>query len=484
MNIDWVPAAPDSIRTATFFVHSVSPSAVYSGDISTAAEITRFVTSASQSNFEASVTLQWHDELYGANQPSPGQILEMRLSGQQLAVYIIASVVDFNLSSGSKQMTVVARSRDALPVWRNTRRVTDIYPVATPVSTICLSIAYMLGLTDPEVSIPEGIMYTVHSNTQLADITPWEMLITLLQSSGLEPYVDARGKLKTISRDTQRAPDIILTDNRRLISVSGSKSTSPVTEVRIKWLDPKLTEVAQQDQKLADATITAGFFQLEQNKDIQFSADGRQRAAETYLVIKQTANSGLLPVCDEEYAQLSPTTGLITLTTYAWVPILATAAMIAKFIAHNTPDEATVEFGPTVPIGRVYEYIADAVILLTMMSIGTGIYEVWGIPYDYVHARNTTVAYNSTATPWELNAMEIETDFVMDEAQAQDFAIRELLYSYRSASNYGIKIVDDPRVENGDIIALQDGTKLYVTGYKRDLSIGAEAVLDIRGFRV
>ena len=52
---------------------------------------------------------------------------------------------------------------------------------------------------------------------------------------------------------------------------------------------------------LANATITAGFFQLEQNKDISFSDDATQRAADTYMVIKQSANSGLIDFCDEEY---------------------------------------------------------------------------------------------------------------------------------------------------------------------------------------
>jgi hypothetical protein len=43
--------------------------------------------------------------------------------------------------------------------------------------------------------------------------------------------------------------------------------------------------------------------------------------------------------------------------------------------------------------------------------------------------------------------------------------------------------VDDPRIERGDIIALKDGSRVYVTDYTRDLSFGAPATLDITGFR-
>ena len=41
-----------------------------------------------------------------------------------------------------------------------------------------------------------------------------------------------------------------------------------------------------------------------------------------------------------------------------------------------------------------------------------------------------------------------------------------------------------PRIERGDIVELQDGTRVYVTEYSRDLGHGAPAVLNIDGFRV
>jgi hypothetical protein len=309
------------------------------------------------------------------------------------------------------------------------------------------------------------------------------MFTVLMQPSGLEPYVDARGRFKAISRDTTRAADITLSDNTRLLSVNGSKSRSPVTEVKIKWLDPNLTEVSQQDRMLDRATMTAGFFKLKLERDVTFSQDGTQRARNTHMVVRQSANAGLLPVCSEDYSQKSITGGQIVLTTYAWVPGLATAAIAAKVAAHNIPD-GVVSFGSfTIPIGRKVEAVADVVLFLTMMSIGTGVYEIWGTPYDMVHARNTTTAYGKTVQDWEINVAEIENDFVMNQQQSEGFAVRELIYAYRSASSYNISIVDDPRIERGDIIALKDGSRVYVTDYARDLSIGAPATLDITGFR-
>ncbi len=397
---------------------------------------------------------------------------------------IIQSINSYTLSTGNKSMNVTARSRDATPAWRDMRRVTDVYTIGTELDLIVRNVLYGMGLLDPEMDIPPLSMQIVQCNMQLSDLPPWQMLTVLLQPAGFEPYVDTLGRVKAIQRSVTRTPDIALTDNTRLISVQGSKSKPSVTEVRLKWIDPNLSLVDQVDRSLFSASITAGFFQLRQRKDVYFSADQSQRARDTRLVIRQSANSGLLPVCSEEYEQFTPTTGRISLETALWVPALATGAMLVKLNAHLTPD-GVVSFGggSTIPIGRVYEFAADAVLFITMMSLGTGHYEIWGTPYDSVHALNTTTAYNEAASVWETNVLEIQNDLVMDEAGAQAFAIRELIYATRSTSSYGITMVDDLRVEKGDIISLSDDSRLYVTDYRRDLTFGSPATLEIQGFR-
>lgn len=481
MDSDWSPIALDSKREVTVFLHDATPLEVLQ-ESSTGVDITRHVESGRQSAKECSLTLRWHHELTGVDEPTIDQVIEVRLSDQQLWVGVLQTIDDYRTESGERSMRVVARSRDATPLWRNTRRVTPIYPLATSVSYIAEQVALAIGLDAAEISLPDVGIYTVHSNTQLADLTPWQMLTTLLQPAGLEPFVTARGRLGAISRDTQRPADIVIADERRLLRIGGSKGRPTISEVQVKWLDPLLTEVAQQTQILGQATITAGFFQVKQKKKITFSQDERQRARDTYLVVRQSANSGLLRVCKEEYAQTTQQAGEIRLTTHYWVPALATYAMFLKLQAHSTPDG--VAGAATIPAGRLMEYAADATLFLTMMSIGTGQYEVWGTPFDYVHARNTTSAYNKATKPWAVNVAEIENDFVTNDAQAKSFAVRELIYEYRAASSWGLTIVDDPRIEPGDIIEMPEGERVYVTDYAREIKNGAPAVLDVQGFRV
>jgi hypothetical protein len=280
---------------------------------------------------------------------------------------------------------------------------------------------------------------------------------------------------------------VVLTEDR-VVAITGSKKTSPLTSVRILWLDPNLSEVLHQDQVIATATITAGFFQLHQNLDIFFSVDQTQRAKNTYMDIRQSANSGLIPFCTEKYVQFSPTNGQIQVTTSIFAPLLATDALAAIIASSFIPDGvATGGFifsaGQTIPYGRLTEAAAQVSVMAIMMSLGTGMYDIRGQPYDLVNARNTTEAIAKGVPDWLIQNLDIQNDFVMNENHAQAFAARELIYESRAATSYNAQILDDPRIEPGDIAQLPDGSRIYVTDYERNLSYGSKALLDLTGFR-
>jgi hypothetical protein len=475
--------AQDTLRVVTIFLHVASPLRVMTGLSAPVVDLTRHAKQVRQGPAETTVSVSWHQELYGAAQPTVGQILEIKMEGESYWIGIVQAINDYRLASGEKSLTILARSRDATPAFRDVRRVTDVYPTATPLGYIGRQVAQAAGLSDAEILLQDTGTSTVHSNTQLADLTPWQMLTTLYQPAGLEPYVDCRGRLKNISRDINRPADIVLPDKRRLIEVTGSKAIPTTTEVRVKWLDPELSESVQQARLLDRATITAGFFQLKQERMTYFGADQTQRARDTHMVIRQSCNGGLFSFCTENYEQNATTSGKITVRTSGWAPGLAAVSLGAMVLSGALPDYSLPTGGPTIPTGKVVHAIAEGAILLTMMSIGTGQYEIWGTPYTYVHARNTTTAFNSGSSIWEIKPTEIENDFVMNEPQAQGFAIRELIYQHRAASQYNLTIVDDTRVERGDIIQLDDGTRVYVTDYTRDLGSGQPAILHIQGFR-
>lgn len=483
MNNLWTPCAIDSTRTASVWLHPAATlAAVIAGTAADAVDLSPYATSIKQSAGEASVSLNWHTQLDGSAQPVPGQVLELQLNGRQLWVGIVESVNDYRLERGERSLSVVARSRDANPLWRDTQRVSSIYPAGTWISIIAEDIATTLGLTPDEIRLPDLAVTTVHSNSQLANVTAWGMLETLYQPSGFEPFVDANGRLKAISRDTARVADVVLTADR-VKGVKGSRSRVPATAVRVKWLDPALQKVHQQDQALGTETLTAGFFQPKVVQEVFFSSDRKQRADGTYMVIKQSVNSGLLPVAKESYQQLSDTTGKITLTNTYFSPVFIALALYGAMKAGSLPDYAPPFGGPTIPTGKIAQAALLFAAMYTMSSIGSGSYEVRGRPYDWVHGRNLTEAFDDSSPDWTQRIIEIENDFVMNQSMSEAYAVRELLYEVRKATSYGVTLVDDPRIEPGDILQLPDGSRLYVTGYSRDLARGAAALLDVQGFK-
>jgi hypothetical protein len=140
--------------------------------------------------------------------------------------------------------------------------------------------------------------------------------------------------------------------------------------------------------------------------------------------------------------------------------------------------------GITISVGRLIEAAGQVAFFLIIMSLGTGVYEIWGEPYDFVHEVNTTEAYSDTAPGWLRLEETISTDFVMNQGHSEALSVAELLYRALSASPWNVDIVDHPALERGDIIKIPDGSRLYVTSFNRDLSRGAPATLSVKGFRV
>jgi hypothetical protein len=487
----FAPVDLDSERAVTVAMYAigVALSDVAQGVAVVDVDLTPFATQVRQTDGELSLSLAWHLELYGVAQPKARRPISVAVNGDLLFAGLIETVNDYRLSTGTRTMSVTARTRDATPAWREAPRVTNDYPQGTRLDVIARDVAEML-LSPGEVLLPTLAVSAPHSSTQLAELSAWAMLEALLLPAGYSPAIDALGRLCAWSRDVLRRADVVLTEDR-LLEVTGGRSSPAVTRLQVKWLDPVLTRVEQQDRVLGQVNLTAGFFQLKQEQEIWFSDDHTQRARGSRLVIRQSANSGLLHFCSEDWELLGlaggegDLHGKIVVRTSVWAPLLATESLIAMLASSYIPD-LVVSFGggSTIPVGRVVHDVAEGIIMLIMMSIGTGSYEVWGVPYDYVNGRNTTEAYDRNAAAGDDKPKSIETDFVMNEAHAQSIAAREFLFAALSANSFGLTMVDDLRVQVGDILELPDATRLFVTGFERNLSHGAPAAMAVQGFMI
>lgn len=489
MNTNWLPYAVDSKRDdVRIILHpTASFRAIWQQTSTDGIDLSDYVSQGSQSLFQVEITLNWNNELFGANQPKVNQLLEIELQGKSHWIGVVDAIDGYTISRGERQMQLIAKSRDSLDIWRTSKRVSDFYPALSEVSVIAMDIAEMVGMLSDEINIPPTSITTVHHNLQLAGMSAWEMLNTILMPVGLIPYMDGLGRLRVANKELiGRSPDVVL-EEERVIRVNASRNRTPTSRVILRWLDFNFTKVVQQGRKLADQVITAGYFSSHIRKDILFSADGTQRAENTYMMVRQSANS-LIPVCAEEYEQLTINSGRITLTSYMWTSAILTMVLAIQ-IASVIPDNVVtgglfVQEGATVPIGRKIQAAAEVALLLVMLSVGTGVYEIWGNPYDSVRVRNTTEAYDSNAPAWMDNAQEIENDLIMNEAHAQAVAVRELVYLARSANKWTVSIVDDPSIEYGDLIEFPDGNIMFVEDVRRSIARGTDPSMELSGFLI
>ena len=492
MDTRWAQTSRDSKRDVRVILHptaaiwdvrrGLSPASDDSVDLSD------FVSDASHTAFEASVTLSFNREFFGESQPKPNQVLEIQLlqKGEWLPLWIgiVDAISQFTLQRGTRQMQLIAKTRDQQDIWRKTPRLTPLFPQLTELTYIAMRIARSAGMKGDEILIPKSAFTTPHTNTQLADMNAWDMITALFTPLGWAPFIDCLGRLRAANRELQsRRADIVLDDNR-ILKVGGQRQRPPSSRVRVMWLNPTLKKSKRQDQILTQETFTLGWFMPYWKKKLYFSEDKTQRATNTRLVPNPSMNV-FLKFTQEKWIQQTENGGVLKFNNIANTAIMG--SLLALWQAsywQPIPVAGGIGGGATIPAGRKVEAGFQLAFMTLMLNIGTGTYEIWGTPYDWVHARNTTEAFDSSVPTWVDNATDIESDFIANDEHAKAVAIRELIYLARSASKWNVTIVDDPRIEYGDILQFTDKSQLFVEDFTRRLERGSEAVLDVSGFLI
>ncbi len=445
-------------------------------------DYTAFVEAASHSASELRLAMALATST--ATVPAPGDLLCVRdtATGQDLFRAQVVGHDGISEQRGQLRLTVIARGRDAADAWRQTRWSTMNYPAGTELAIPVEDVLRSLGMVQQEyTSLQPFGRWTPHTTTQLGDMTAWEMLEALLVPVLLEPWIDAVGRFRPVSRDVRRDANIVLSDED-VLRVSRLVPEAPTTSVIVPWLGHELVESSQQSQVVGQGNITAGFFQLKQHLRIYWSADRRQRAKNTHMRVLESANSGLIGFCKERYEQIDEFHGRITCETSDQVPAIILNCVTSMLYAQGVGD--LVSGGQTMRLGTLIDNVCSLIMWAIFQEIGTGTYEVWGEPYDYIYTVNRSEAYIPTARQWQQKQETIESDLIFDEAHAQQVAVAELAYRHLAAGTMTAEVVDDPRIERGDIVRLRDGLRLYVVDYARDLARGRPATLTLQGFRV
>lgn len=448
----------------------------------TVRDLTPYVQSLTQSELEMTLQLRYNRELSGANRPASGQLVQLRDGTDVLFNGIIDTISNEREVRGDRAMDVVVRRRDAFPWWRDVHAVSEVFGVGADLGAVARSVAKNnLGLIDQETQLPNLGITVVHDTIQFSDVTALEMLQTILEPALAEPYIDAVGRVKIISRNLERDPSVNLTW-AQVGAMEYSGSRLPLTAVKVKWLDPELTEVVQANQPLAQAQLTCGVFLPASQTEVFWSADRRQRAKNTSLQVTQSLGI----VGHDWYHAVGDYGGRIYCEVSAeWVALFG-GSIAALYAAHQIPEPVQVGVtgtGATIPWYKAAAtQAAEVGVWLAVARQAIGVYEVWGQPFDFVHAVNEVEAYDESAPVYAQKVEVVENYLIPDEDGARALAVNELIYRARAASSGTVRMTDDHRVERGDVLGLPDGRRFYVTGYRRQYTRGDTFKYSVGGF--
>jgi hypothetical protein len=488
MDDRWGPQERDAAREIVLWLYPAhaSPMAIRRDAFLPLRDLTPLTSRLEQTHAQLTFTLSWQDELDGANMVAPGQWLVLWLNGKMLCIHKLDSLSDYRLMSGVKQITVTARSRDLAEHWRERTIATKTYAIGAPTIGLVRDVAYAMGLEHSELRLRQTGTYVPRASMQLANVSSWTVLEQVMQPAGLTPCIDALGRLYGVSRDVFRRADVVLTDDR-VEGLSASRSRGALTHLTLKWRAPLMKVWLRPEQVLGETSMTAGWFKLQQVKNIYFSKDKTMRATNIRMVIRESCNE-FFHFANEEMKRFGHDAGgetgaMVSVTTSRFVPTFLGTYMALKIATSFIPDFVVALFGGvTISFGRLFKAGADISALMVLLSFGTGRYQILGQMLDQVEEVNETVAYDPTASPAAYRTEVIENDFIGAEGTAIGMVTREFVYRARAATNWTLSIVDDPRIEVGDIVQLEDGTRLFVMGYRRSLSPGDAALLELVGF--
>jgi hypothetical protein len=399
--------------------------------------------------------------------------------------------------SKTLESRVSVYSRENNQSWKRRSITTKQYSAGTEIGVVLRDVCTrFMGLTENEIRIPSTLgLQLKHQVNQLVQVAPWAGISSILEAIGAVPYFDGDGRLSCFTKNLAAPESRRLTDWKKILDYEVPEySQEAINKIRVIFLDSTLEEVEGTYQILGSANITAGFFMPAIHLDCWWGDDHKQRAKNTSLIIKQSVvtkvgrlamggNFGL-EWAREAYEQIDDFHGQINITVPWWSPAMFAGALAEYLIASYIGDVSLPLGGMTIPVGRLSQSLTLVQILAMMMCIGTGQYEVWGTPYDFVYLEKQSIAVECNLEYWQENERVIKNDFLGTQGQADAIALLELIWEKSQCFPRKLVIQNDPALEVGDSIRLPDGLKFFITGMSKSIRRGEVPLLSLDGFKV
>lgn len=387
-------------------------------------------------------------------------------------------------------------TRESNQAWRRRSITSKEFTIGTDWSVMFNQVAQEIMLMDQnEINIqaPWNVLFDKNVN-QIVDISPWEGLTRLAEGNQSRLWFNGAGQLSTYPLTLDRV-NLTLSDDKVLTSYQQpGQNEELINKVIVTYLDNNLTKVTGAEQQLGTANITTGFFDFETKIPVFWSEDKKQRAENVRLIVKQSISQNDLGISvgSERLDVADEFGGELVVTVDAFVSALATAGIAAILSSSFLEDKSVsvdgnlgpgINYGFTIPVGRVTMAVGIIAVLLAMMILGTGIYEIVGVPFDYAFLEKQAIALLDGIKFWEEKELEIRNDFISTEEAAHQLALTNLLFEQSKGNPRNLIIANDPRIEKGDIIQLASGVKVFVENASRNIERGKEISMTLTGYK-
>jgi hypothetical protein len=326
-------------------------------------------------------------------------------------------------------------------------------------------------LEDAEVVVPEpwSVPFDKNSN-QVVNVPPWDAMEQLMFGIMALPFFNGRGELDMISKNQNRVT-LALADDKYLRKYESKGSSSEtINKVIVSYLSNTLSRVDGPDQVLGTATVTTGFFKRDFEIPVYYSDERKTRSDNPRMLIKSSANAGLIPFCEESMEKIDEFHVNVNVEVSVWAPTLATT-MLAVYLSLSffpwDAGEGLVYVIISEPFGRIAQAISLIALLFIMMCLGTGLYEIWGTPYEMVYLEQQAIAQKSGIDFWQEREKTIRNDFLSTLENTQPLAVNELHYEVMKENPRTLLLRYDPRLEPGDVIQLSSTVKIYIDSIAR-----------------
>lgn len=373
--------------------------------------------------------------------------------------------------------------------WKRRNVTSNSYTIGSDWGSMYENIAKDLMLLSSSEIVnpaPWGLVFDKNMN-QVVNYPPWDAIDQLSFGISMKPWFNGKGQLALYPTTQNRITQVLEKDNYLRKYEARGSSSETINKIILTYLSNTLSRVDGPDQSLGSATITAGFFTPSVEVDVYYSDERKTRSDNPRFVVKQSCNAGLLSFCTETMTKIDEFHTQIVIDVSVWAPTLATVMLGATIAAAAIPDSVVVGLfaGVTVSVGRLVQAAASVAVMLIMMCIGTGTYEVWGTPYEMVYLEEEAIAMKSGIDFWQERERSIRNDFISSLEQAQPLVVNELHYEVMKEQPRTLLLRYDPRIEPGDIIQLSSTVKVWVEQISRVLTRNSVDVstMSVNGYR-